>query len=258
MNQIFHDHLLLILGRSPMKATLWVSAWTFVAFTALLNASEISYAPLPKIVKDAAWIIKGKIVSANRKDTPDANRVEYVVAPKTVLLGLPTVPQKVMLSYEEYNPVIKDDQGKPVGWASPIYSGSGKEFSVKADEEWIFLFVANQLSGTDATSILRVEPVSQEPEIQSILAMLAVCRRFVALWEDGKSEEAAALVVEPVRKQFVAEMTRKKIELKNFDDVDVFKHKDRLLGRVHITVAPKQGMGIDMEFLNGKWWITAR
>lgn len=91
-----------------MKATLWVVAWTIAAFTALLNASEISYAPLPRIVKDAAWIIKGNT------------------------------------------------------------------------------------------------------------------------------------------------------ELKNFDDFDVFKHKDRLLGRVHITVAPKQGMGIDMEFLDGKWWITAR
>jgi len=171
MNQIIHDNLPFILGRSPMKAMLWVSAWTFVAFTVLLSASEISYAPLPKIVKDAAWIIKGKILSANRKDTPDANRVEYAVAPTTVLMGLPDVPQKVMLSYAEYNPVIKDDQGKPVGWASPIYSGSGKEFSVKADEEWIFLFVANQLSGTDATSILRVEPVSQDAEIRSILAM---------------------------------------------------------------------------------------
>jgi len=221
-------------------------------------ASAVSYTPLPTIVKDAAWIIKGKIISANRKDTPATNRIEYVIAPTAALMGLPTVPQKVMLSYAEYYPVIKDDQGKPVGWASPIYSGSGKEFSVKADEDWIFLLVANQLSGTDATSILRVEPVSQEPEIQSILAMLAVCRRFVALWQDGKTEEAAALVVEPARKQFVAQMIKKKIELKTFDDVRVFKHKDRLLGRVHITVAPTQGMGIDMEFQDGKWWITAR
>ena len=87
---------------------------------------------------------------------------------------------------------------------------------------------------------------------------LAVCREWLTLWQDGKIEKASRLVMDPVRKPFAADMKKRKIELKSIDDIRIYKNRDRLLGRFHITVAPKQGMGIDMEFQNGKWWITAR
>jgi hypothetical protein len=53
-------------------------------------------------------------------------------------------------------------------------------------------------------------------------------------------------------------MKKRKMDLKSVDDIRIFKHRERLLGRVHVTSSPKQGMGIDMEFQNDKWWITAR
>jgi len=136
----------------------------------LLNASEISYAPLANVIKEARWIIKANVVSISRKDTAEANQVAYSVVPITVLKGLPVVPEKVSLTYTETIPVIRDTQGKPMGWASPIFSGCGKEFYVKLGEEWIFFLEAKTLSETQPTSILRVQPVSNETEIRNVLA----------------------------------------------------------------------------------------
>ena len=123
-----------------------------------LNASEISYAPLTNIVKQAVWIIKARVLTVDRKDTLKANRVEYLVAPTTVLRGIQTTPHQVKLDYSEYIPVIKDAEGKPIGWASPIYSGSGNEFAVKVDEEWIMV-TRKQLG----SSILSLRQVPKTP-----------------------------------------------------------------------------------------------
>jgi hypothetical protein len=154
------------------RICIWTTIW--IVTVGSLYASEISYAPLTNVVKEAQWIFKAKVVTVTRKDTQEANRVEYVVVPTTVLIGHPVVREKVTLTYVETIPLIKDAQGKPIGWASPIYSGSGNEFSVKANEEWIFLLVANRLSETRATSILRTEPVSKETEIRRIRSKSAV------------------------------------------------------------------------------------
>lgn len=95
---------------------------------------------------------------------------------------------------------------------------------------------------------------------------IAVAEKFLRLWEQNKYEQACVLVAEPVRKQFEQHMKKRPIELQTVRDIRLFSHKDRLFARVHAWVAPwpsrkdltKQGIGIDMVFQDGKWWITVR
>lgn len=87
---------------------------------------------------------------------------------------------------------------------------------------------------------------------------VAVCREWLSLWQSKRYEKASLLVVEPGRKSMLAHMRQRPIELKSVDDVRIFTYKERLIARVHCTVAPKQVIGVDMEYQYAKWWITAR
>jgi hypothetical protein len=87
-------------------------------------------------------------------------------------------------------------------------------------------------------------------------AALAVLRRFLQLWEEDKYEKASLLVVEPLRKEFIAHLQNRPIELKSIDDITIYEAKDGFGARVHIAVVPKGGIGMDMVFQDGKWWIT--
>jgi hypothetical protein len=97
-------------------------------------------------------------------------------------------------------------------------------------------------------------------------AALAVVEKYLALWEQRKHEQACALVAEPVRAQFAERMKKRGIELKRIDDLRLFERKGVLVARVHASIAPwpdrkdleSQGIGIDMVFRDGKWWVTAR
>jgi len=74
------------------------------------------------------------------------------------------------------------------------------------------------------------------------------------------------VVDERVRRGFADEMMKRPIDLKSIDDVRLFKPRERLLARVHASVAPSpdrkdlqtHGIGIDMVYLEGRWWVTAR
>lgn len=134
------------------------------------RAGQVSYLPLTNVIRQAQWVFRARVVSVDRKDTEQETRIEYVVSPSRTLMGQPSLPAKVKLSYAEVVPVIRDANGKEIGWFSPIFSGSGNEFSIKPDQEWIFLLTAIKFSADNPTGILRAEPVSHEKEIERMLS----------------------------------------------------------------------------------------
>lgn len=140
-----------------------------VAF-ACAEANEVSFVSLTNAVHDAQWIIRGKVLKVERKDSGEESRVEYLVAPTRVIKGIPSVPPDILLTYVEKIPVIKDKDGKVVGPSAPIGSGVGKEYSVQKDDEWIFLLLWDKRPAGKETRVLRVEPTVQEDEIKSILS----------------------------------------------------------------------------------------
>jgi hypothetical protein len=139
-----------------------------VLFLINVHASETSFAPLTDVVQKASWIIKGKVLAASISNSEAGRTIQYAITPTKIVAGKTSVPSKIRLHYTEEVPVIKDKDGKVVGWVSPIYSGSGNEFSVKAGEEYIFLLIANQLSAENSTEILRVESREAEEQIREI------------------------------------------------------------------------------------------
>ena len=147
---------------------MWLPAlWLFVTFS---NASEVSYAPLASVMKEAQCIFQAKVLNVERNITPEGSRVEYLVEPMKVLKGILSIPSKARLSYFEATPVIKDQNGQVITRISPIFSGSGEEFSIEANQEWFFLLVTNQLPEEQTIAILRAEPVTKNREIRKILS----------------------------------------------------------------------------------------
>lgn len=148
-------------------------------------AGQIFHLPLADVVSDASWIIRAKVVSAERSHAEGRHNAEYRVTPTGVLKGPAAVPEHITLSYSEHVPVSRDEQGHTVLRVSPVFPGSGKEFSVRAEEEWIFLLYSETLSGNGPTHILRAEPAALGDEILRLSAGAQNPEKAVASEGDG-------------------------------------------------------------------------
>jgi HEAT repeat protein len=87
-------------------------------------------------------------------------------------------------------------------------------------------------------------------------AALAMLRTFLDLWQNKEYTKAEALVDERVRLGWRKQMEQRTMSLRSIDDINVFKSKDMLRARAHISTAPKGGLGLDLMFIDGKWWMT--
>ncbi len=87
-------------------------------------------------------------------------------------------------------------------------------------------------------------------------AALTMLRTFINHWQNKDYKKAEALVDERLRFAWRKQMERRLMHLQSIDDIRVIKHKDILRARAHISIAPKGGLGLDLIFRDGKWWMT--
>ncbi len=93
-------------------------------------------------------------------------------------------------------------------------------------------------------------------------AALQVIAKFLEHWRDDEIEKALAFVIPKLRDQFQKELTRKHESvkgIKHIKSIRIYTHSRRnvLVARVWFVVAPHQGIGMDMEFGEGRWMVTA-
>lgn len=86
-------------------------------------------------------------------------------------------------------------------------------------------------------------------------AALALLRSFLALWQEGKLAEAAEFVDERIRHGYLEEMKKEPMRLRSIDDMTLTMRNGQGRARVHITRSKGGGLGLDMIFRDGKWWI---
>jgi hypothetical protein len=151
------------LRREKMKEIIAITCLLIALVSA--HASEITLKPLKDVAPNAKCIFIGKILKVDIKKIKNGRRVEILVAPTKNIRGGMPLASKVSLTYTEQIPAIVNKSGKVVGHLSPILSGSGKEFTVKKGESWIFL-----LSTEKVSKILRIEAVVNENAIKKIMS----------------------------------------------------------------------------------------
>ena len=87
-------------------------------------------------------------------------------------------------------------------------------------------------------------------------AALTRVREFVVAWENGKLDEAAAMVDERLRLAFRKKMARAPLRVEAIETLRVFRKLGELRARAGIAKAPKGGVSFDLIFRDGQWWIT--
>ena len=99
-------------------------------------------------------------------------------------------------------------------------------------------------------------------------AALVVAKKILKFWEEKNYEEARKLVHEPVRDAAEKEMRRDSFKLQRIEKITLRKSRtgDQLVARLQVLGDPpprrpelkSSTQMMDMIFLDGKWWMTAR
>ncbi len=96
----------------------------------------------------------------------------------------------------------------------------------------------------------------EETTVDDADAALDTLRKFLGHWQKQEYEKAELLVDERLRQGWRKQMEKRPMVLLAIDDIRVFKRKDNLRARAHITTSPKGGHGLDLMFIDEKWWIS--
>lgn len=95
-------------------------------------------------------------------------------------------------------------------------------------------------------------------------AALKVLQRFLSSWEARKYSDALKEVYPAVRKGHEKEMKKRSFKLQRIEAIRLSKRKDVVRARIRVAADPsppraarkKRGIGIDMIFLDGRWWVA--
>ena len=95
-------------------------------------------------------------------------------------------------------------------------------------------------------------------------AALKVLRRFLSSWEARKYSDTLKEVYPAVREGHKKEMKKRPFKLQKIEDIRLSKRRNVIRARIHVAADPspsradlkKRGIGIDMIFLDGRWWIA--
>jgi len=97
-------------------------------------------------------------------------------------------------------------------------------------------------------------------------AALKVLRQFLSSWEAREYSDALKEVYsEPdLREGHKKEMKKRPFKLQRIEYIRLSKRKNVVRARIHVAAAPspsradlkKRVIGIDMTFLDGRWWIA--
>lgn len=129
-----------------------------------------------------------------------------------------------------------------------------------------FLVVCSGVfSCADLRSQEKEKPVEITLEVgtkeDAALAMKVV-KRFLELAQENKITDAIDELVEERYRQKVRDEFRmgklEKVKLKSINRIALFDSNRGWRARVKATVEPDQEIGIDMIYLEKRWWITVR
>lgn len=95
-------------------------------------------------------------------------------------------------------------------------------------------------------------------------AALKVLQRFLDNWEARKYSDALKEVHPALREGHKKEMKNRSFKLQRVEDIKLSKRRDVFRARIHVAADPsppradrkKRGIGIDMIFIEGRWWIA--
>ena len=134
----------------------------------------------------------------------------------------------------------------------------------------LLLIIATLLPMMPANSLFAEEKVA-EPEITldhgtkaDAEAALKVLRKFLTNWEARKYSDALKEVHPTVREGHKKEMKKRPFKLQRIEDIKLSKRRDIFRARIHVAADPsppradrkKRGIGIDMIFIDDRWWIA--
>jgi len=116
----------------------------------------------------------------------------------------------------------------------------------------------------DEDDVLKTKVTLDHGTQEDAKAALKVLRRFLSNWEARKYSDALKDVYPALRDEHKKEMKKRPFKLQRIEDIRLSKRRDVIRARIHVAADPsppradrkKRGIGIDMIYVEGRWWIA--
>ena len=131
------------------------------------QALEVTFLPLEEAVSADAVVFEATV--GEIKDTQEhdfAWRSISITSPSVMAGEAPSTLTKVL--HKRIIPLIRDKDGKVIGWASPILKASGHEFSLQPGERCLF-YADRQDMSKNEWLVFRIDPISAKPDALKII-----------------------------------------------------------------------------------------